>query len=277
MKTEHVDLDSFANALAADVQGRHLMVWSDVPSTEAGLGTLDAAGTLTTAEPDRTFHVAVENSTSDKLDYFVRVGLSMRVTVDPTGTALINTTINVANNALPGQPPSYQYGPDDINAFTPGQYVARVFFWGPTGSILPGSTPESGLLLTQSHFSLLPGGHDSVTFATVIPHAVVNGHLQPAADPPGPAGTGSSDGPAACAGLGRARANPPQQSAEQHDPAHVGPQSLRVPSHSGCCPGCVLVVSLPQDCRYLPVSPGERNDSRVFRVSPVLCFDWPVD
>ena len=177
MKTEHVDLDSFANALAADVQGRHLMVWSDTPATETGLATLDAAGTLTTAQPNRTFHVAVENSTADKLDYFVRVGLTMHVTVDPSGSALVNTSVTVANTALPGQPPSYQYGPDGVNAFTPGQYVARVFFWGPAGSTLPGSTPESGLELTQSHFSLLPGGHDSVTFATVIPHAVVNGHL----------------------------------------------------------------------------------------------------
>lgn len=178
MKQEHVDLDAFANALSADVQGRHLMVWSDIPTTEAGLATLDAAGTLTTAEPDRTFHVAVENSTADKLDYFVRVGLTMQVTVDPSGNALVNTTVSVANNALPNQPPSYQYGPDGINAFVPGQYVARIFFWGPVGSDVPGSTPESGLLLTQSHFSLLPRQHNDVTFATVIPHAVVDGHLQ---------------------------------------------------------------------------------------------------
>jgi len=178
MRTEHVDLDAFASALSRDVEGRHLMVWSAVPSTESGLASLDAAGTLTTGDRDRSFHVAVENSTSDKLDYFVGVGVKMDVTVDSSGNALINTTISVANHALPGQPPSYQYGPDDVNAFTPGQYVARIFFWGPRGADVPDSTPESGLQLAQSHFSLLPGQHNLVTFATVIPDAVVHGRLQ---------------------------------------------------------------------------------------------------
>jgi hypothetical protein len=177
MKQEHVDLDAFANALSKDVQGRHLMVWSDVPSYESGLKTLDAAGTLTTNEPDRTIHIAVENSTADKLDYFLGVAVSMHVSVDASGTALVNTTIKVHNGALPGQPPSYQYGPDGVNAFTPGQYVARIFFWGPSGSQVPGSTSESGLRLTQSHFSLLPQQHNQVSFATVIPHAVVHGRL----------------------------------------------------------------------------------------------------
>jgi hypothetical protein len=37
---------------------------------------------------------------------------------------------------------------------------------------------ESGLELAQSHFSLLPRQHNKVTFATVIPHAVVDGRLQ---------------------------------------------------------------------------------------------------
>src|SRR5581483_12431356 len=67
MKTEHVDLDAFANALAADVQGRHLMVWSGVPSAESGLVALDAAGTLTAGNPARTMHVALENNSADKL------------------------------------------------------------------------------------------------------------------------------------------------------------------------------------------------------------------
>jgi len=78
---------------------------------------------------------------------------------------------------LPNQPPSYQYGPDDVNSFTPGQYVARVFLWGPRGADVPDSTAESGLLLTQSHFSLLAHQSNKVTFATEIPHAVTDGHL----------------------------------------------------------------------------------------------------
>jgi hypothetical protein len=178
MKKERIDLGSFANALANDVQGRHLMVWSAAPADEAGLRTLDAAGTLTTSEPDRTIHLAVENNTADKLDYFLRVGVAMKVTVDNTGNAIINTTIRVANGALPNQPPSYQYGPDGVNAFTPGQYVARVFYWGPVGAQVPGSVNESGLQVVENHFSLMPTQHGQVTFTTIIPHAVRHGRLQ---------------------------------------------------------------------------------------------------
>jgi hypothetical protein len=177
MKDEHVDLDAFASALSDDVAGRHLMVWSDVPADQKGLLALDAAGTLTASDPDRTFHVAVQNATADKLDYFVGVGVAMKVTVDSAGNALVNTTVVVDNRALPDQPPSYQYGPDGVNSFTPGQYVARVYLWGPKGADVPDSTPESGLQLTQSHFSLLPKQDNLVSFATVIPHAIVNGRL----------------------------------------------------------------------------------------------------
>ncbi len=105
MKTEHVDLDAFANALAGDVLGRHLMVWSDVPRDESGLVTLDAAGTLTSSEPTRTIHLAVENSTADKLDYFVAVSTKLKVTVDRSGNALVNTVATVANFAAANQPP----------------------------------------------------------------------------------------------------------------------------------------------------------------------------
>jgi len=177
MKYEHVDLDSFASALSNDVNGRHLMVWSDVPSAETGLAALNAAGTLIESSPDRTFHVAVENATADKLDYFVAVSVHMKVNVDVAGNALVDSTIEVVNYAQPGHAPSYQYGPDGVNATTPGEYGARIFFWGPTGSVMPGAIHESGLQVVQSHFSLLPDQHDTVHFAVAIPHAVVGGHL----------------------------------------------------------------------------------------------------
>jgi hypothetical protein len=177
MKQEHIDIDAFANALSKDVEGRHLMVWSDVPVDEKGLLSLDAAGTLNTSEPDRTIHLAVENSTADKLDYFLGVHVTMKVTVDSAGSALINTMVSVHNGALPDQPPSYQYGPDGVNAFTPGQYVARIFYWGPKGSDTPSSIGESGLELAQTHFSLLPQQQNVATFTSVIPHAIVNGRL----------------------------------------------------------------------------------------------------
>ena len=156
MKTEHVDLDGFARALSDDVSGRHLMVWSDVPSDEAGLVTLDAAGTLNSSLPDRSIHLAVENGTADKLDYFVAVNLKVKVTIDSQGNALVNSTVSVYNFAQKGQPASYQYGPDLVNAFTPGEYGARIFYWGPDGSQEPGAVPESGLQLPHQPLHPLP-------------------------------------------------------------------------------------------------------------------------
>jgi hypothetical protein len=178
MKVEHIDLDQLANALADDVDGRHLMVWTASPSAESGLVALDAAGTIDSVEPDRTIHVALENSAADKLDYLVAVSVNLHIEVDRSGNALINATTNVANFAAAGQPASYQYGPDDINAFTPGQYAGHLLFWGPKGSIMPGAVDESGLEVVQSHFSLLPGQQRAITFSAVIPHAVVGGHLR---------------------------------------------------------------------------------------------------
>jgi hypothetical protein len=177
MKQEHVDLDQLANALSYDVDGRHLMVWSTSPTAESGLVALDAAGTIDSVAPDRTVHIALENNSADKLDYLVATSVALHVTVDRSGNALVNAKVLVANFAQAGQPPSYQYGPDGINAFTPGQYSGHLLFWGPRGSIMPGSVTESGLQVDQSHFSLLPGQQHTITFSTVIPHAVVGGHL----------------------------------------------------------------------------------------------------
>jgi hypothetical protein len=64
-----------------------------------------------------------------------------------------------------------------VNSLVPGEYGARIFVWGPTGSVMPGSVDESGLEVVQSHFSLLPDQHNQVEFSSFIPHAVVDGHL----------------------------------------------------------------------------------------------------
>jgi hypothetical protein len=178
MKQEHIDLDQLANALSYDVDGRHLMVWSASPTAESGLVALDAAGTIDSVEPDRTVHIALENDSADKLDYLVATSVALHVQVDRAGNALVNAKVQVANFAQSGQPASYQYGPDGINAFTPGQYSGHLLFWGPKGSVMPGSVAESGLQAVQTDFSLLPAQQHTITFSTFIPHAVVGGHLR---------------------------------------------------------------------------------------------------
>jgi hypothetical protein len=178
IQTEHIDLAALANALATDVEGRHLIVWDEVPRFESTLSALGASGAIDTADPDRTFHVAVENSTGTKLDYYVEVALNVRVDIDSGGNAKVYTTVTVDNTTPAGTPPSFQVGPDDNNSVFPGQYVGRVVVWSPRGSKSSQGISESGLELAQTQVSVLPQKSQSVVFGTLIPHAVVNGQFR---------------------------------------------------------------------------------------------------
>ena len=177
MKSEHIDLAALGSALAKDVEGRHLMVWDTARRNESTLTAIGASGSLDSTAPTRTFHLAVENSTATKLDYYVQPSVNVQVYVTSGGDALVNTAVTVANTTPSGLGPTFQTGPDGINSFTPGQYVGRVVLWAPRGSITPQSTPESGLSVSQTQTDVLPQQSQTVSFATVIRHAVVNGHL----------------------------------------------------------------------------------------------------
>jgi hypothetical protein len=177
MKNEHIDLAALASALAQDVSGRHLIVWDEVPRYQSTLTAIGASGAIDSSAPKRTFHVAVENSTATKLDYYVQSSIKVQIHVTPDGDALINTAITVTNNTPSGLGPTFQTGPDGINSFTPGQYVGRVVLWSPWGSNTPQSTAESGLRLSQDQVSVLPQQSQVVNFGTVIHHAVANGRL----------------------------------------------------------------------------------------------------
>jgi len=127
--------------------------------------------------PDRTFHVAVENGTASKLDYFVKPSVRQEVELSPAGSAVVRTTVVVDNRAPVGAAPSYQLGPDGVRQSGPGDYVAWLLLWGPAGSIQQGSVGESGLQLSQHFVDVPPGQRRELTYETVIPHAVRDGHL----------------------------------------------------------------------------------------------------
>ena len=191
MQLEHIDLAALGSALANDVEGRHLMVWDAVPRNESNLTAIGASGSVDSTTPTRTFHLAVENSTATELDYYVQPSVNVRVEVTRNGDALINTTVTVANTTPSGLGPTFQTGPDGINSVFPGQYVGRVVLWAPRGSITPQGTPESGLRLSQTQTNVLSQQSQTVSFATIIRHAVVNGHFmlryvpQPRSNPMG--------------------------------------------------------------------------------------------
>ncbi|HEX3841956.1 MAG TPA: DUF4012 domain-containing protein [Acidimicrobiales bacterium] len=177
MKTEHVDLAAFAVALANDVSGRHLLAWDENPAFEATIVKTGGSGAIDTSHADRTFHLSVQSATAAKLDYFVTTGIRMVVTIDGHNNAVVHTYATVANHAPAGQPPSAQLGPDNINSFTPGQYVTRVYLWSPSGSQTNAGVAESGLVLNRTATSVLAQQSQTVDFTTVIPNAVRHGQL----------------------------------------------------------------------------------------------------
>ena len=66
-----VDVVALARTLATEAVERHLQIWDEVPQYEQTIVQIGASGNIDTDDPTRTFHVAVENATATKLDYFV--------------------------------------------------------------------------------------------------------------------------------------------------------------------------------------------------------------
>ncbi len=179
LQVENVDAVALVRTLSTEIAGRHLQLWDSNPRYEQTITDLGASGDIDTDNPARTFHVAVENATATKLDYFVGVGISDTVNISPNGSATIDTSVKLTNRAPAGQPPSYQLGPDGINSHVSGEYVGRVFLWAPRGSIQAKSVSESGLLLApEIDVPVLPGQSATVHFETTIPHAIRDDKLQ---------------------------------------------------------------------------------------------------
>jgi Protein of unknown function (DUF4012) len=171
-----VDVAALARTLATDVAGRHLQLWDINPQYERTISAMGASGDIDTVDPTRTFHVAVENVTKSKLDYFVDVAISDTVSISPNGSAQVDTSVQLTNHAPAGQAPSYQLGPDGISSHVAGDYVGRVVLWGPRGSVEQGSVAESGLSLAAPiDVPVMPGQSATVHFETTIPNAIRDG------------------------------------------------------------------------------------------------------
>ena len=175
MSHEHIDVAQLAHTLSLEVAGRHLLLYDTHPRLEAILNRYGASGAIDVRNPTRTFHLAIENSTATKLDYFISTTIKQQVVITSPGTAQIATTVTVTNHAPTHQAPTYQFGPDNIASHTPGQYVGVAFLWAPRGSQAPNSVSESGLELSSANLNILPGENQTVTFRTNISNAVTDG------------------------------------------------------------------------------------------------------
>ena len=167
---------ALADRLGMAAAGGHLKLWSGDAAEEATLERVGLGGGPGLVKPNRTFHVAVQNGTASKLDYFVNVATRMNVVITPGGSAVVRTEVDITNTAPDNAPRSYQFGTDPKVA--PAHYLARVYLWGPAGSTQIGSIEESALQLSQDPALVRPGETVTLHFESVIPDALVGGRFE---------------------------------------------------------------------------------------------------
>jgi hypothetical protein len=177
LKKSKVDVAQLVKTFSKDVEGRHLILWDANATNERTVDSFGASGSVSSVDPTHTFHLAVESAVAAKLDYYIHTSIAYNVTLDKSGQALVQTRVTLENRAPRSGAPSYVLGPDNINSHRPGEYVSSIYLWSPAGSSTPGGISESGLVVTPTNTTVEAGSSASVSFQTVIPHAVVNGHL----------------------------------------------------------------------------------------------------
>jgi hypothetical protein len=190
-RLSHGDFDAveLGRELGDAAAGGHLKLWSRVPTEEQEFERVGLGGGPAVHDPTKTFHLAVQNRTATKLDYYVHPVVTQRIRLTSSGDAVVHTTINVRNDAPVGAAPSEQLGPDGEVTHRPGDYIASVCLWGPAESSQDDSSPESGLQLTQYLQEVAAGQTTERTIVTVIHGAVQGGRLklryvpQPRLDP----------------------------------------------------------------------------------------------
>ena len=170
------DTVALGEALAEASAGGHLRLWSRVPAVEGPFERAGIAGGAGAIDPQQTFHVAVENRASNKLDYFLQVEVTQHIRTMNNGDTVIDTVVALQNSVPPGSPASAQIGPDLLGTTKhPGDYLGWVLLWAPVGAIQPPSIPEGGLTLSQTNVLVPAGERAEVRFETILRHAVTGG------------------------------------------------------------------------------------------------------
>lgn len=172
------DVIGLGRELGRAAAGGHLRLWSPDAAEEEVFERTGLGGGPAVERADRTFHLAVQNRTASKLDYFVQTSVRQDVHLTDGGTAVVRTTVLLENRAPTDGTPSYQLGPLAATG-RPGDYLAWVLLWGPAGSVQSsGGVEESGLNLSQRIVDVTAAGKREVVFTTVMPDAVRDGRAE---------------------------------------------------------------------------------------------------
>ena len=172
LETQPLDLHALANALSATAEGRHLMLWSANPATEAVWRSIGVSGEIT----DDTLASNVINRGGNKLDQYLSVSNSLHLVSHP-GTTSATLTVNLANHTPSGQV-EYIAGPNPDLDTHYGEYVGIVNVNLPddtrdlsvgSGESVVVNGQEGPTLLVGVSVDLLPGASRQVTFHFTLP------------------------------------------------------------------------------------------------------------
>jgi hypothetical protein len=159
-------------------RGGHFRLWSARSEEEEAFQRTGLGGGPAGQSADRTFHLAVQNRTATKLDYYINARVFQDVRLTESGDARVRTRVVLENTVPPDAPRSYALGPD-AQMSRVGEYRAWLLLWAPAGSHQQGAVEESGLQLVQHVIFVNPGETRELTFVeTVIPNAVRDGELR---------------------------------------------------------------------------------------------------
>ena len=160
------------NALSAASSGRHVLIWSADPRTEAIWRAVGVSGEL---QPS-SLMADVINRGGNKLDQYLSVTTSLRLTPQG-GQTDGRLTMKLANQTPPGQSP-FIAGPYPGSGHSYGQYVgiATVNLPGdvrhvssPSARSVVTNGPEGPTLLVGVSVSIPAGATKSITFNFVLP------------------------------------------------------------------------------------------------------------
>jgi hypothetical protein len=174
LETKPLNLHAVVNALSRATAGRHLMLWSADPATEAIWRSTGVSGQLT----GDSLLADVINRGANKLDQYLSVNSALHLVPHGSRTAA-TLTVTLANRTPPGQS-AFIAGPAPGLGTNYGEYVGIVTVNLPNDvSNLALGTDESAVvdgqegptLLVGVNVDLLPGATRRITFHFSLPQA----------------------------------------------------------------------------------------------------------
>ncbi len=119
----------FVEALANAARGRHLLVWSPDPDTQAGWVAAGVDGQIGPGSAQ----LSLINRSGNKLDWFVSSSADLRITPDVDGYDA-EVRIRVRNDAPESGEPAYVVGPYPNSGLDRGEYLTLVTLNLPEGA-----------------------------------------------------------------------------------------------------------------------------------------------